>query len=369
MCTAAFEGPLCCFCFMRFPYGVLNGAETRAVFDYAQQRGFALPAVNVVGSNSINAVLETAARLQSPIIIQFSSGGAHFWAGKGLDNKDLSAAVHGAVDGAHRIRFMAEKYRVSVILHTDHANRKLLPWVEGMIAANEQYYAQCKRPLFSSHMLDLSEEPLEENVATCVSYFKRLSALDILMEVEVGVTGGEEDGVDHTQISTHRLYTQPEEVAYVYEEMRKVASSFTIAAAFGNVHGVYKPGNVSLKPIILKQSQEYVQKKHRTAKNPVHFVFHGGSGSKAEEIQEAISYGVVKMNVDTDVQWAFWAGVHAYYQDKKDYLQHQVGNPQGADAPNKKYYDPRAWLRVGEQSVIEHLTSVCEVLGNVGTNV
>lgn len=353
---------------MRFPCGVLSGSEACAVFDEAKRKGFALPAVNVVGSNSINAVLETAASLQAPIIIQFSSGGAHFWAGRGLTNDQQHAAIQGAIDGAHRIRFMAEKYKVSVILHTDHAHRTLLPWIEGMLHANEQYYAQCKRPLFSSHMLDLSNEPLHENVETCVQYFKRLSALDICMEVEVGVTGGEEDGVDNTDIDNKRLYTQPEEVGYVYDAMRQVGDNFTIAAAFGNVHGVYKPGNVSLSPIILKRSQDYVQTRYNTARHPIRFVFHGGSGSSSKDIKEAISYGVVKMNVDTDVQWAFWQGVHAYYETHKPYLQAQVGNPLAEDAPNKKYYDPRAWLREGEKKIVEHLSAVCGVLGNVGTN-
>ena len=353
---------------MRFPCGVLSGSEACAVFAYAKERGFALPAVNVVGSNSINAVMETAASLQAPIIIQFSQGGAHFWAGKGLSNQNQEAAIHGAVDGAHRIRFMAERYGVSVILHTDHADRKLLPWVEGMLQANEQHYAQHHRPLFSSHMLDLSAEPLQENVDIAVSYFKRMTALDLCMEVEVGVTGGEEDGVDNTHVDNKRLYTQPKEVAYVYEAMKRVGENFTIAAAFGNVHGVYKPGNVSLTPIILKRSQDYVQKKYGTSKNPIHFVFHGGSGSKREKIQEAVRYGVVKMNVDTDVQWSFWQGVHEYYKRNKDHLQGQVGNPTGPEAPNKKHYDPRTWLREGEKKVVEHLTAVCEILGNVGTN-
>ena len=337
---------------MEFKKGVLSGSEAAKVMDWAKENGFALPAINVVGTNSVNAVMEAAKEVNMPIIIQFSNGGAHFFAGKGLDNENQKAAILGAISGAKHIHTLAEAYGITVILHTDHAARKLLPWIDGLIEANEEHYKKYGRPLYSSHMLDLSEEPLEQNVATCKEYLKKLSALDILLEIELGVTGGEEDGVDNTGIDNAKLYTQPEDVAYAYKELSEVSDLFTIAASFGNVHGVYKPGSVKLEPIILKNSQEYVREKFGLSEEkPIRFVFHGGSGSELSKIHEALDYGVVKMNVDTDTQWAFWSGVKGYVEKYHDYLQSQVGNPEGEDKPNKKYYDPRKWLREGEVSM------------------
>lgn len=335
--------------------GVLHGDQVQALLNYAQQQNFALPAVNVISSNSVNAVLETAREVNSPVIIQFSNGGAHFMAGKGLSNDGQKAAVLGAVSGALHIHNIAEAYGVPVILHTDHAAKKLLPWVDGMLDAGEDFFQKHGKPLYSSHMIDLSEEPLEENVAICKEYLKRMDKMGMTLEIELGVTGGEEDGVDNTDVDSSRLYTQPEEVAYAYEQLLEISPRFTVAAAFGNVHGVYKPGNVELRPIILKNSQEYIEQKFGTGDNPVNFVFHGGSGSPQHQIREAIEYGAVKMNIDTDMQWAFWDGVRNYYNNKKDYLQGQIGNPDGEDSPNKKYYDPRTWLRAAEQSFIERL--------------
>jgi fructose-bisphosphate aldolase class II len=348
--------------------GVLTGKDVQTVFQIAKEEGFALPAVNVVGTNSINAVLEAAREVNSPVIIQFSNGGAAFYAGKGLSNDNQQAAINGAVSGAKHIWQMAELYGVPVIVHTDHAAKKLLPWVEGLLKVNEEHFAQTGKPLFSSHMLDLSEEPLEENVAISAQFLERMAKMGMTLEIELGVTGGEEDGVDNTNVDSKRLYTQPEEVAYAYEKLNAISPNFTIAAAFGNVHGVYKPGNVVLRPIILKNSQEYVQKKFNTGPKPVNFVFHGGSGSTLEEIREAVSYGVVKMNIDTDTQWAFWKGVMDYYKKNEAYLQGQIGNPEGEDKPNKKYYDPRKWLRAGEQSMVERLKKAFDDLNCVNRN-
>ena len=346
--------------------GAIDGAAK--YFKYANDNNFAIPAVNVVGTNSMNAVMETAKKVNSPVIIQFSNGGASFCAGKGIDNDNQRAAILGSISGAAHVHTMAKAYGVTVILHTDHCAKKLLPWIDGLIEAGEKYYEQIKTPLYSSHMIDLSEEPLEENVKTCVEYLKRMDKIGMTLEIELGVTGGEEDGVDNTDIDSSRLYTQPEEVAYAYEELSKVSNRFTIAAAFGNVHGVYKPGNVELKPIILKNSQEFVKEKFKTGDNPINYVFHGGSGSSRDDIREAIEYGVIKMNIDTDMQWAFWDGVRHYVDKNKDYLQAQIGNPEGDDKPNKKYYDPRKWLRAGEESFVARLTQAFEDLNCLGRN-
>jgi fructose-bisphosphate aldolase class II len=335
--------------------GVLFGDDVKRLFDYANKNNFAIPAVNVVNTNTVNAVLETARDINSPVIIQFSNGGAHFFAGKGLSGEDHEGAIAGAISGALHVHNVAEYYGVPVILHTDHAARKLLPWIDALLEAGEEFYEMNGMPLYSSHMLDLSEEPIEENVATCKEYLKRMSAIGMTLEIELGVTGGEEDGVDNTDIDSSRLYTQPEEVAYAYKELSEVSDNFTIAASFGNVHGVYKPGNVELRPIILKNSQDFIQKKFKTGANPVNFVFHGGSGSEKHLIKEAIGYGAIKMNIDTDMQWAFWTGVRAYEIENREYLQGQIGNPDGEDKPNKKYYDPRVWLRKGEQAFITRL--------------
>ena len=347
--------------------GVATGDEVQEIFKYAKEKGFALPAVNVVGSNTINGVLETAAKLNAPVIIQFSNGGAQFNAGKGLSNENQQSAIQGAIAGAKHIHQLAEAYGATVILHTDHCAKKLLPWIDGLLDASEQHFAATGKSLFSSHMIDLSEEPIEENIAICKDYLARMSKMNMTLEIELGITGGEEDGVDNTDVDDSKLYTQPEEVAYAYEELSKVSHRFTVAAAFGNVHGVYKPGNVKLTPKILKNSQEYVTEKYGVEHNHIDFVFHGGSGSSLEEIREAIGYGVIKMNIDTDLQYAFLAGVRDYVQDKSAYLQAQIGNPDGDDIPNKKTYDPRVWLREGEKSFVERLTQAFEDLNNVNT--
>lgn len=348
--------------------GVLTGDQVQELFTIAKEHEFALPAVNVTGTNTVNAALETAAEMESPIIIQLSNGGAHFYASKGLDNSDQSAAIVGAVSAAKHVHEVAKLYGVPVILHTDHAAKKLMPWVDGMLAANEEFYPRHQHALFSSHMMDLSEEPLEENIALCKDRLARMDKIGITLEIELGVTGGEEDGVDNTDVDSSRLYTQPEEVAYAYEELSKVSNRFTIAAAFGNVHGVYKPGNVKLQPVILKNCQDYIQKKYNTGPKPATFVFHGGSGSSRDEIREAISYGVVKMNIDTDTQYAFAEGIRDYMTGKIDYLRTQIGNPDGDDQPNKKYYDPRKWLREGEKTFITRLKTAFEDLNCVGRN-
>lgn len=349
------------------PSGVLTGTQVQEVFKLAKAKAFALPAVNVIGSNSINAVLETAATLNSPVIIQFSNGGAQFNAGKGLSNEDQKAAIAGAIAGAKHVHELAEAYGASVILHTDHCAKNLLPWIDGLLDASETYYQQHGKSLFSSHMIDLSEEPIEENISICKSYLERMSKMEMTLEIELGITGGEEDGVDNSDVDTSKLYTQPEEVAYAFEELSKMSSQFTVAAAFGNVHGVYKPGNVKLTPKILKNSQEYISDKYQLPKNTVDFVFHGGSGSTQAEIEESIGYGVIKMNIDTDLQFAFTEGIRDYMNDQVEYLRNQIGNPEGADQPNKKHYDPRKWLRLGEETFKTRLKKAFEDLNNVNT--
>ncbi len=353
----------------KFRAGVLHGEEVTELFQDADKNNYAIPAVNVVGTNSINAVLETARDVKSPVIVQFSNGGACFYAGKGLDNKDQKAAILGSVSGAMHVHAMAEAYGVPVVLHTDHCAKKILPWIEGLVTYGEKFYKERGFPLYSSHMLDFSEESLEENLELCERMFKRMAPIGMTLEMELGVTGGEEDGVDNTGIDNSKLYTQPEEVAESYERLSKISHRFTVAAAFGNVHGVYRPGNVDLQPIILKKSQDHIQEKFGTDSNPVHFVFHGGSGSSREDIREAIEYGAIKMNIDTDMQWAFLSGVREYYVKHEAYLQAQIGNPDGDDIPNKKYYDPRKWLRVAEQSFIERLRTAFEDLNCLERNV
>ncbi len=353
----------------KFRPGVLFGDEVTELLNYANENDFALPAVNVIGTNSVNAALETAKAVNSPIIIQFSNGGAAFYAGKGLSNDGQKAAILGGVSGALHIHNVAEAYGIPVILHTDHCAKSLLPWVDGLLDASEKHYEKYGHPLYSSHMLDLSEEPLHENIEISSKYLERMDKLGMTLEIELGVTGGEEDGVDNSDVDSSRLYTQPEEVAYAYEELRKISEKFTVAAAFGNVHGVYKPGNVSLKPVILKNSQDYIMNKFGTGPNPVNFVFHGGSGSSREEIREAITYGAVKMNIDTDMQWAFWEGIKNFYESKKDYLQGQIGNPEGSDKPNKKFYDPRVWLRSGEVTFVARMKQAFEDLNCINRNI
>jgi fructose-bisphosphate aldolase class II len=347
--------------------GVATGKEVQKIHQYAKDKGFALPAVNVIGTNSINSVLETAVELNSPVIIQFSNGGAHFNAGKGLSNEHQKAAIAGGIAGAKHVHEMAKAYGATVILHTDHCAKKLLPWIDGLLDAGEKYFKETGAPLYSSHMIDLSEEPIEENIEICKKYLERMAKIGMTLEIELGITGGEEDGVDNSDVDSSKLYTQPEEVAYAYEELSKISNQFTIAAAFGNVHGVYKPGNVELTPIILKNSQEFVEKKYDTEPNPIDFVFHGGSGSTLDEIREAIGYGVIKMNIDTDLQFAFSEGIRDYMNHNIGYLKTQIGNPDGQDLPNKKYYDPRKWLREGEATFKTRLKQAFKDLNNVNT--
>ncbi|HEV7329718.1 MAG TPA: class II fructose-bisphosphate aldolase [Flavisolibacter sp.] len=352
----------------KYSTGVLFGDELKALLQDAKDNNFALPAVNTIGTNTINATLETAAKVNSPVIIQFSNGGAQFIAGKGMPNDQLQGNISGAISGALHIHNVAKYYGVPVVLHTDHAAKKWLPWVGGLIDAGEQFFKEKGQPLFSSHMMDLSEEPIEENIQLSVEVFKRLAPLGMGIEIELGVTGGEEDGVDNSGVENDKLYTQPNEVAFAYEELRKIGDLFTIAAAFGNVHGVYKPGNVELRPDILNNSQQYIQEKFGTGPKPVFFVFHGGSGSPQHQIREAISYGAIKMNIDTDLQWAFWEGIKDFYKKNEGYLQGQLGNPEGEDKPNKKFYDPRVWLRKGEESFIKRLEIAFEDLNCINRN-
>lgn len=345
--------------------GVATGSDVKTIFEFAKANEFALPAVNVVGTDSVNAVLEAGKAVNSPVIIQFSNGGGQFFAGKGITDS-MKASVAGSISGAYHVHRIAELYEIPVIIHTDHAAKKLLPWIDALLDEGEKFFRERGKPLFSSHMLDLSEETLEENIDICKSYLERMSKMGMTLEIELGVTGGEEDGVDNTGIESSKLYTQPEHVAFAYENLIKISDNFTIAASFGNVHGVYKPGNVKLEPKILRNSQKYVMEKYELSdEKPLNFVFHGGSGSTRDEIREAISYGVIKMNIDTDTQWAFWDGVHKFYLGKKEYLQGQIGNPEGDDKPNKKYYDPRAWLREGEKGIVERLKIAFEDLNAV----
>lgn len=347
--------------------GVATGDQVQEIFRYAKEKGFALPAINVTSSSTINGVMETAAKLNAPVIIQFSNGGGLFMAGKGLSNENEKAAIAGCVSGAKHIHELAELYGATVILHTDHCAKKLLPWIDGLLDASEKFFAETGKPLFSSHMIDLSEEPIEENLEISKNYLERMSKMGMTLEIELGITGGEEDGVDNSDVDSSKLYTQPEEVAYAYEELMKISPRFTIAAAFGNVHGVYKPGNVKLTPKILDNSQKFVAEKFETINNPIDFVFHGGSGSTLEEIREAISYGVIKMNLDTDLQFAFTEGARDYMVAKIDYLKTQIGNPEGEELPNKKHYDPRKWLRESELTFNKRLEQAFSDLNNVNT--
>ena len=353
----------------KFKLGVISGKDLSEVFEDAKKNKYALPAVNVSNTSTVNSVLETAANLNSPVIVQFSNGGCQFFAGKGLSNDDFQSSIAGGISGAMHTHQMAELYGVAVILHTDHCAKKLLPWIDGLLDAGEEFYEIHGKPLYSSHMIDLSDEPIEKNIETCKKYLERMDKIDMTLEIELGVTGGEEDGVDNTDIDSSKLYTQPEEVAYAYEELIKISNNFTVAAAFGNVHGVYRPGNVKLTPIILHNSQQYIQDKYQTNDKPINFVFHGGSGSSPEDIKEAISYGAIKMNIDTDLQWGFTTGVRDYFANYTDYVQKQIGNPEGDDVPNKKYYDPRKWMREGELTFIERLTKSFEDLNNINRNI
>ena len=352
----------------KFPTGVLTGNQVQEVFSDAKNKQYALPAVNVTNTSTVNSVLEAAVEVNSPVIIQFSAGGCQFFAGKSLDNKNQASAIAGGISGAQHVHHMAKAYGASVILHTDHCARKLLPWIDGLLEEGEKNFASNGIPLYSSHMIDLSDEPITENIETCKLYLERMSKIGMTLEIELGVTGGEEDGVDNTNIDSSKLYTQPEEVAYAYEELIKVSDRFTVAAAFGNVHGVYRPGNVKLTPVILDNSQKFVQNKFNTEEKPINFVFHGGSGSSFEEIREAISYGAIKMNIDTDLQWGFTTGVRDYFNKFGDYVKTQIGNPEGIDLPNKKYYDPRKWIREGEITFKNRLIQSFKDLNNINRN-
>lgn len=353
----------------KFEYGVLTGNEVQKVFSDAKENNYALPAVNVTSSSTVNSVLEAAAEVNSPVIVQFSAGGCQFFAGKGLGNDNHLSSIAGGISGAMHVHQMAKLYNVSVILHTDHCARKILPWIDGLLDAGEEFFEQHGKPLYSSHMIDLSDEPIEENIETCKHYLARMSKIGMTLEIELGITGGEEDGVDNTNIDSNKLYTQPEEVAFAYQELMKISDKFTIAAAFGNVHGVYRPGNVKLTPKILDNSQKYVEEKFSTIKKPINFVFHGGSGSSFEEIREAISYGAIKMNIDTDLQWGFTIGTRDYFEKFNEYVKTQIGNPDGKDQPNKKYYDPRKWLREGELTFKSRLIQSFNDLNNINRNI
>ena len=344
---------------------VLWGEDVKKVYTYAKENNFAIPAINTVGTNSINAVLEAAKEVNSPVIIQFSSGGGKFMWGSGIDS--IESMILGSVVGAKHVHELAEHYGVPVILHTDHANKKALPWIDGLIEANKKHFEVYKRPLFSSHMLDLSVEPLKENIAISKEYFKKLDDLGMGLEIEVGITGGEEEGADTTS-DKDKMYTSSEELAYAYKELSEVSDNFTIAAMFGNVHGVYKPWNVVLRPEILDEAQKYIQEKYNTEEKPLDYVFHGGSGSDEEKIKQAIEYWVIKMNVDTDTQWAFWEWVKNFVEENTDYLQGQIGNPEGEDAPNKKYYDPRKWLSSGQKSMKQRIIKAFEDLNAIDKN-
>ncbi len=347
--------------------GVVTGEDVQKIFAIAKENKFALPAVNVISTDSINAVLEAAAKAKSPVIIQFSNGGAQFVAGRGVKLEGQKANILGAISGARHVHLMAEYYGVPVIVHTDHAAKKLLSWVDGLLDAGEKHFAETGKPLFSSHMLDLSEESLQENIEICGHYLARMAKMGMTLEIELGVTGGEEDGVDNTDIDHSSLYTQPEDVAYAYEHLSKISPNFTIAASFGNVHGVYKPGNVKLTPKILDNSQKYVSEKFGLPAKSLNFVFHGGSGSSAAEIEESISYGVIKMNIDTDTQWAYWNGIREFYLKNEGYLQGQIGNPDGEDKPNKKFYDPRVWVRAAQVSMVTRLEQAFQELNAVNS--
>ena len=353
----------------KFEYGVLTGDAVQKVFSDAKENNYALPAVNVTSSSTVNSVLEAAAEVNSPVIVQFSAGGCQFFAGKGLSNDNHLSSIAGGISGAMHVHQMAKLYNVSVILHTDHCARKILPWIDGLLDAGEEFFEQHGKPLYSSHMIDLSDEPINENIETCKHYLTRMSKIGMTLEIELGITGGEEDGVDNTNIDSNKLYTQPEEVAFAYQELMKISDKFTIAAAFGNVHGVYRPGNVKLTPKILDNSQKYVEEKFSTIKKPINFVFHGGSGSSFEEIREAISYGAIKMNIDTDLQWGFTIGTRDYFQKFNEYVKTQIGNPDGKDQPNKKYYDPRKWLREGELTFKSRLIQSFNDLNNINRNI
>ncbi|KAG7812142.1 hypothetical protein KL921_001374 [Ogataea angusta] len=348
--------------FLKRKTGVIVGDDVRNLFLYAQEKGFAIPAINVTSSSTAVAALEAARDNNSPIILQTSNGGAAYFAGKGVKNDGQKASIAGAIAAAHYIRSIAPTYGIPVVLHTDHCAKKLLPWFDGMLDADEEYYKIHGEPLFSSHMLDLSEETDDENIATCVKYFTRMSKMGQWLEMEIGITGGEEDGVNNENADKELLYTKPETVFAVHKALAPISPNFSIAAAFGNVHGVYKPGNVVLRPEILGEHQAYAAKQLGSKTNkPLFLVFHGGSGSSQHEFDTAISNGVVKVNLDTDCQYAYLTGIRDYVLKKKDYIMSPVGNPEGADKPNKKYFDPRVWVREGEKTMSARITEALEI--------
>lgn len=347
--------------------GVIYGDDVRQLFLYAQEKGFAIPAINVTSSSTVVAALEAARDNKSPIILQTSNGGAAYFAGKGVSNEGQNAAIQGSIAAAHYIRAIAPAYGIPVVLHTDHCAKKLLPWFDGMLAADEKFFAETGEPLFSSHMLDLSEETDDENIATCVKYFEKMHKLGQFLEMEIGITGGEEDGVNNEHVQKESLYTLPETVYKVFEALSPIGPNFSIAAAFGNVHGVYKPGNVQLKPEILGEHQAYAKKQTGSSNDkPIFLVFHGGSGSSQHEFDVAISHGVVKVNLDTDCQYAYLEGIRDYVLNKKDYILTPVGNPDGEDKPNKKYFDPRVWVREGEKTMSKRITEGLEIFHTKG---
>ncbi|KAL5377313.1 Fructose-bisphosphate aldolase 1 [Paraphaeosphaeria minitans] len=336
--------------------GVITGDDVLKLFQHAKDNGYAIPAINVTSSSTVVASLEAARDKKSPVILQTSQGGAAFFAGKGVDNKDQAASVAGAVAAAHFIRSIAPTYGIPVVLHTDHCAKKLLPWLDGMLDADEAYFKEHNEPLFSSHMIDLSEEPVDWNIENTAKYLKRAAPMKQWLEMEIGITGGEEDGVNNEDVDNNSLYTQPEDIYEIYKTLSPISPYFSIAAGFGNVHGVYKPGNVKLQPVLLKKHQDYVKEQTKAKEDkPVFLVFHGGSGSSVDDFREAISYGVVKVNLDTDLQWAYSNGFRDYFKSKEGYLKTQVGNPDGDDKPNKKYYDPRVWVREGEKTMTKRV--------------
>ena len=348
--------------------GVVTGEDYKTLLKAAKEGGYARPAVNAVGTNSVNAVMEAAAKNRSDVIVQFSNSGGQFFAGKSLEDA-FEAKVLGSVSAARHIHMLAERYGICVIIHTDHANKALIPWVEALVGYSEEHYEKTGSPLFSSHMLDLSGEEIDFNLSECERMLKRMAPIGMSLEIELGVTGGEEDGVgsdDDIGADNPKLYTQPEDCLKAYQLLSPIGH-FSLAASFGNVHGVYRPGNVKLTPKILKNSQDYVSNKFNLTNNTINFVFHGGSGSSVDEIREAISYGAVKMNIDTDMQYAFMSGSRDYFSRNAQYLKSQIGNPDGDDIPNKKYYDPRVWLRKSEEAFVDRLERAFRDLNNINT--
>ncbi|GMM37263.1 fructose-bisphosphate aldolase [Saccharomycopsis crataegensis] len=347
--------------------GVIVGDDVRKLFEYAKEHKFAIPAINVTSSSTVVAALEAARDAKSPIILQTSQGGAAYFAGKGVDNKDQNASIQGSIAAASYIRAIAPAYGIPVVLHTDHCAKKLLPWFDGMFEADEAYFKKHGEPLFSSHMIDLSAESDDYNIATTAKYFERAAKMNQWLEMEIGITGGEEDGVNNEAADKDSLYTSSETVFKVYEALAPISPNFSIAAAFGNVHGVYKPGNVVLKPSILGEHQEYASKQIKsTNSKPLFLVFHGGSGSTQEEFNTGIENGVVKVNLDTDCQYAYLTGIRDYVLTKKDYIGSMVGNPEGDDKPNKKYFDPRVWVREGEKTMSKRITEALNVFHTAG---